>query len=94
MIIQTNKFFIFRDLLNFISKCTGDQIKAFSFLFCTTKNVKSTKGGSVNLQIDFETTSKKRTDLVQDHSKEFLGNNYNNKKDFLEKPPVPMILSQ
>ena len=45
MIIQTNKFFIFRDLLNFISKCTGDQIKAFSFLFCTTKNVKGTKGG-------------------------------------------------
>ena len=59
MIIQGNKFFTFRDLLNFTSKCIGDQIKGFSFLSCTTKNVKSTKGGSVNLQIDFETTSKR-----------------------------------
>ena len=29
---------------------------------------------------------------VQDHSKEFLGNN-NNKKDFLEKPLVKMIIT-
>ena len=33
IIIQTNKLFIFRDLLNFPTKCIGGQIKAFSFLF-------------------------------------------------------------
>ena len=37
-IIQTNKLFIFTDLLNFTMKCTGGQIKAFS-------DAKSTKGG-------------------------------------------------
>ena len=26
-------------------KCIGGQIKAFSFLFCTTCDAKSTKGG-------------------------------------------------
>ena len=45
IIIQTNKFFIFRDLLNFTTKCIGGQIKAFSFLFCATSDVKSTIGG-------------------------------------------------
>ena len=38
---QTNKFFIFRDLLNFTTKCIGGQIKAFSFLFCTVSGVKT-----------------------------------------------------
>ena len=43
--IQTDKFFIFRDLLNFRRKCIGGQIKAFSFLFCTASDVRSTIGG-------------------------------------------------
>ena len=30
---------------------------------------------------------------VQDPSKKFLQNKNNNKKDFLEKPPVTMIIS-
>ena len=30
---------------------------------------------------------------VQDHSKEFLGNNIINEKDFLEKPLVAMIIT-
>ena len=42
--MQTNKFFIFRDLLNFKTKCMGGQIKAFSFIFCTTTDAKSKKG--------------------------------------------------
>ena len=33
-ILQTNKFFIFRYLLNFTTKGIGVQIKAFNFLFC------------------------------------------------------------
>ena len=45
VIIQINKLFMFRDLLNFITKCIGGQIKPFSFLFCTAVDVKSTKGG-------------------------------------------------
>ena len=45
VIIQTNTFYIFADLLNFTTKCIRGQIKAFSFLFCTTSNAKSTKGG-------------------------------------------------
>ena len=45
VIIQTNQFFIFRDLLNLTMKCIGDQIKGFSFLFCNTSNAKSTKVG-------------------------------------------------
>ena len=36
---------IFRDLLNFTAKGIGGQIKAFSFLFCTASDVKSTKFG-------------------------------------------------
>ena len=42
-------------------KCIGDQIKAFGF-FCTASDAKSTKGGSVYIQTDCETMSKKRTD--------------------------------
>ena len=45
IIMQTNKLFIFRDLLKFTMKCIGGQIKAFSFLFSTASDVKSTKGG-------------------------------------------------
>ena len=46
VIIQTNKLFIFRDLLNFFTEwCTGGQIKAYSFHFCTASDAKSTKGG-------------------------------------------------
>ena len=46
MIIKTNYFFIFRDLLKFTMKCIiGYHIKAFSFLFCTASEVKSIKGG-------------------------------------------------
>ena len=46
MIIKTNYFFIFRDLLKFTMKCIiGYHIKAFSFLFCTASEVKSRKGG-------------------------------------------------
>ena len=41
----TNKLFIFEYLLNFTTKCIGGQIKAFSFLFCTACDVKSTKLG-------------------------------------------------
>ena len=44
IIIETNKFFIFRCLLNFM-KCIRGQIKAFSFLFCNACDVKSTKSG-------------------------------------------------
>ena len=33
------------------------------------------------------------TKQVQDHSKEFLGKNNNNKKGFLEKPPFTMIIT-
>ena len=39
----TNKLFIFRDYLNFTAKCIGGQIKAFSFLFCTTSDAKNIK---------------------------------------------------
>ena len=35
IIIQTNKLFVLRDLLNFTAKFIGGQIKAFSFIFCT-----------------------------------------------------------
>ena len=33
VIIQTNKLFIFRNLLNFTTRCIGRQIKIFTFLF-------------------------------------------------------------
>ena len=49
-------------LLNFPKKCTGSQIKAFSFLFCTTCDAEGTKGASVNIQSDGKTTYKKKTD--------------------------------
>ena len=45
VIIQTNKFFIFIDLLNFTAKCIGGQIKGSSFLFCTASDAKSAIGG-------------------------------------------------
>ena len=35
---------MFRDLLNFTIKCTEGQIKALSFLFCATSDVKNTTG--------------------------------------------------
>ena len=54
IIIETNKFFIFRCLLNFM-KCIRGQIKAFSFLFCNACDVKSTKSGVLIM-------SKKRKD--------------------------------
>ena len=41
----TNKLFIFRYLLNFTTKCIGDQIKVFSFPSCSVCDTKSTKGG-------------------------------------------------
>ena len=41
----TNKFIIFEYLLNFTAKCIKGQIKAFSFLFCTACDAKSTKCG-------------------------------------------------
>ena len=62
IIIQTNEFFIFRDLLNFKTKCTGGQIKAFSFLFYTASDAKVQKVESVNIQSDCKTACKKRTD--------------------------------
>ena len=126
-------------------KCVvGCHIKAFSFLFCTVSEVKSTKGGeheytewlqnneqkketylvclhavtkyekveSINTQNDYKTTSKKWTDKRTTNSfcvvckslnpkktnsrsstKEFLGNNNDSKKDFLENPPVTMIIA-
>ena len=40
----TNKFFIFRYLLNFTMECIGSQIKTFSFLSCTVCEAKSAKG--------------------------------------------------
>ena len=43
-IISTNRFFKFRYLLNFTTKCIGGQIKALSFLICTACDAKSTKG--------------------------------------------------
>ena len=43
IIIQTNKLFIIRDLLNFTTKFIGGQIKAFSFIFCATSDQKSAK---------------------------------------------------
>ena len=45
IVIQTKKFFIFRDLLNITMKCIGGQIKAFSFFFCTANDAKNIKGG-------------------------------------------------
>ena len=42
--MQTNKLFIFRDLLHFTTKYIGGQIKAFSFLFCATSDMKSKTG--------------------------------------------------
>ena len=40
------KILIYTDLLNFTTKCSGCQMKAFSLLFfCTTSDTKSTKGG-------------------------------------------------
>ena len=50
VIIQTNKFFIFRYLLNFKTKCIGGEIKTFSFLFCTACDTKSTVGGERYIQ--------------------------------------------
>ena len=41
----TNKFFIYRYLLDFRTKCLGGQIKDFSFLFWNACDAKSTKGG-------------------------------------------------
>ena len=45
VILQANKFFIFRYLLNFTTKGIGGQIKAFSFLFCIACDGKNTKSG-------------------------------------------------
>ena len=58
----TNKFFIFRYLLHFTTKCIGGQIKAFSFLLFSACDAKSTKGVSVNIQNDSEAIRKKKTD--------------------------------
>ena len=58
----TNKFFIFRYLLNFTTKCIGGQIKAFRFLFFNACDAKSTKGVSVNIENDSELMCKKKTD--------------------------------
>ena len=40
----TNKFFIFRYLLNFTTECIGGQTKAVRFLSCSVCEAKSTKG--------------------------------------------------
>ena len=38
---------MFRDLLNFTTKCIGFMVKSFSFLFFVTIDVKSTKSGEL-----------------------------------------------
>ena len=43
--LETNKFFLFRDLLNFRRKCIGVQIRAFNFLFCIASDAKCAKSG-------------------------------------------------
>ena len=42
-------------------KYIGGQIKSLIFPFCTDCHAKSTKGASVNIQSDSETTCKKKT---------------------------------
>ena len=59
LIIQKNKLFLFRDLLNFTMKCIGGQIRALSQLLVMQK---VHKVESVNIKSDCEVTSKKRTD--------------------------------
>ena len=62
VIIQTNKLFIFRDLLNFTAKYIGGQIKALVFFFVSLRMRKVQKVESINIQSDCKTTSKKGTD--------------------------------
>ena len=61
-VIQTKKFFIFRDLLNITMKCIGGQIKAFSFFFVPLMMRKMQKVESINMQSDCKTTSRKRAE--------------------------------
>ena len=44
IIIQTNNLIHIQRLMKFQNKIYWNQIKAFSFLFCTTSDAKSTKG--------------------------------------------------
>ena len=58
-----------------------------------TKQVKKWKGRkTTNLLCVFCKSDYILRKQVQDHSKEFLGNN-NNKTDFLEKPSVTAIIT-
>ena len=49
---------MFRHWLNFTTECIGGQIKAFSFLFCTTCTARRER---VNIQNNYKTIGKKRT---------------------------------
>ena len=45
LLYKEMKILIFRNILNFKTKCIGGQNKALSFLICTASDIKSTKGG-------------------------------------------------
>ena len=56
------KILIYTDLLNFTTKCSGYQMKAFSLLFFVPLVIqKVQKVESVNINSDCETISKKKT---------------------------------
>ena len=63
VIIQATKLFISRDLLNFTTKwCTGGKLKPLVLFFVLLVIQKVQKAESANIQIDWKTTNKKRTD--------------------------------
>ena len=62
IIIQTNKLFIFRYLLNFTAKYIGGQIKVLVLFFVPLVMPKVQKVEGIYIQSDFKTASKKRTD--------------------------------
>ena len=71
-----------------IAKQRAKRIQTHCVYLCAVE--KYNKVESVNAQNNQETRKQ-----VQDRSNEFLGNNNdnNNKKDFLEKPMVTMIMT-
>ena len=63
VIIQASKLFIFRDLLNFTTKwCTGGKLRPLVLFFVLLVIQKVQKLEGANIQSDWKTTNKKRTD--------------------------------
>ena len=63
VIIQASTLFIFRYLLNFTTKwCTGGKLKSLVLFFVLLVIQKVQKVESANIQSDWKTMNKKRTD--------------------------------